>query len=60
MTTGATTLGSTCCSDDARVARAERALGLHELELAHDEHLAANEARHARPADDADREEHDA
>ena len=39
--------------------RAERALGLHELELAHDEHLSANEPRHARPADDADRDEHD-
>ena len=44
---------------DADVARAERLGRLHELELAHDEHLAANEPRHPRPADDADREEHD-
>ena len=42
------------------VARAERLGRLHELELAHDEHLAANEPRHPRPADDADGEEHDA
>ena len=59
MTTGATTLGSTCCST-MRVSRAPSALrGLHELELAHDEHLAADQPRHPRPADDADRDEHD-
>ena len=43
--------------DDARVRRAERARRLHVLEPAHDEHLAAHQARHARPADDADHHE---
>jgi hypothetical protein len=46
--------------NDPRVTGAERADGLHVLELAHHEHLASDETRHARPADDADGEEHDA
>ena len=50
ITTGATTLGRTCMQEDSHIARAERPLGLHELELANDEHLSANEPRHARPA----------
>ena len=45
--------------DDADIAAAEGARRLDVLELAHDEHLAANESRHARPADDADRDEDD-
>jgi hypothetical protein len=43
---------------DARVARAECLGRLHELQLADDQHLASDEPRHPRPADDADREEH--
>ena len=46
--------------DDAVVALTERTRGLHVLELAHHQHLSANDARHARPADHADGHEHHA
>ena len=45
---------------DAKIAGAERSDCLDVLELAHDQHLATNDARHPRPADDADRREDDA
>ena len=58
ITTGAMHVREQMARDDAVVALAERARGLHVLELPHDEHLSANDARHPRPADDADRHEH--
>ena len=36
--------------DDPGIARTQRADGLHVLELTHDEHLASDEPRHARPS----------
>jgi hypothetical protein len=48
-----------CIARILKSGRAERTLGLHELELAHDEHLPAHEPRHPGPPDDADRHEDD-
>ena len=46
--------------DDAKITAAEGARRLHVLQLPDNEDLTAHEPRHASPADDADRDEHDA
>src|SRR5258705_9638150 len=45
---------------DAEISRPPRPDNLDVLELTHDQHLAANDARHSRPTNDSDRREYDA
>ena len=46
-------------ADDPEIGRAQRARGVDVLQPAGEQHLTAHEAGHARPADDADDDEHD-